>query len=252
MRKLFIIIGVIAFIGILNSTRAFAWSEWNWGWHPKPKASQQKPSSEHEYLQIIDLLKKQLEVSQKQLKKAEEMHRSLTGTRTKSKEPGEDDGSFYFRNPQFIYDKDKQKDIFGNNKITGTDVISQEFNRIARSELYPQDSTTSAVRNMINRRKQYAEFMDKTVALQVFKEIENRFQQIANMLVTFDQMKDLKGVTELQMRMKGTLAMIQNETAKLHMIAHSRNIEQALISRLQRTRNVQILGSTNTQMPQIR
>ncbi|WP_375674144.1 type IV secretion system protein, partial [Bartonella sp. CL32QHWL-2] len=94
--------------------------------------------------------------------------------------------------------------------------------------------------------------IDKAVSLQVFQEIENRFLQIANMLTILDKMTDLKGGTEMQMRMKGVLAMIQNETAKLQMIAHARNIEKTLINRLIRKRNVQILGSMNKQMPTIR
>ncbi|WP_208431348.1 type IV secretion system protein [Bartonella doshiae] len=253
MRKLFIIIGVIAFIGTPNSTLAFAFNDWTWGWHPKPKLfetsshnqpSEQTPPTKNDYLEIIKLLKQQLEISKKQLKKVEETHQSITGIRTINKEPQKDDGSLYLLKPEFIYNEDKQAEI--------AKMIPALFRDIIKNENYLRNSPVSEAREVIDERSQYAAVIDKAVALQIFQEIENRFQQIADTLVALDQVQDLKGITELQVRMKGTLAMIQNEATKLQMVAHSRNIEQTLINRLQRKRNVQILGSRNTQMPTIR
>ncbi|USP02382.1 type IV secretion system protein [Bartonella taylorii] len=174
----------------------------------------------------------------------EKIYDSITGTRTISKAPQRDDGSLYLLNPQFIYSEDKQAEI--------AKTVPTLFRNTIKDENYLRNASVSEARETIDERNQYAAVIDKAVALQIFQEIDNRFQQIANMLVTLDQMQDLKGIAELQVRMKGMLAMIQNETAKLQMVAHSRDIEQTLISRLQRKRNIQILGSRNTQMPKIR
>ncbi|WP_273719758.1 type IV secretion system protein, partial [Bartonella sp. ML71XJBT] len=94
--------------------------------------------------------------------------------------------------------------------------------------------------------------ISKAISLHIFQEIENRFEKIAEMLLTLDKMTDLKGVEEMKMRMNGMLAMIQNESTKLQMVIHSHDIEKTLIQRLKRKRNVQILGSVNKQMPTIR
>ncbi|GAA5113920.1 type IV secretion system protein [Bartonella jaculi] len=180
----------------------------------------------------------------KHIDRTERILDAITGHRTISKDPKKDDGGLFLINPQFIYDNKKQADIVST--------IPEQFKKILRDENYLRNSSVHDARETIDERLQYAAVIDKVIALQIFQEIENRFEQIANMLVTLDQMKDLKGVAELQVRMKGMLAMIQNEMTKLQMVKHSRNIEQTLISRLQRKRNVQILGSKNTEMPKIR
>ncbi|WP_273756610.1 type IV secretion system protein [Bartonella sp. MM73XJBT] len=202
----------------------------------KKKLEAQKKAQENEKM-LLDLIKNHLE-------KTNEIYSSISGTRTKSKQIREDDGSLLFLNPQLIYNDQKQTQL-GKK-------IPQLFREMIKDENYLRDSTVQDARETINERSQYATVIDKAVSLQVFQEIENRFLQIANMLTILDKMTDLKGGTEMQMRMKGVLAMIQNETAKLQMIAHARNIEKTLINRLIRKRNVQILASMNKQMPTIR
>ncbi|MBB4075786.1 hypothetical protein GGR08_000067 [Bartonella fuyuanensis] len=206
------------------------------------------------------LFQKQLEISKKQLKKIEETYKFLAGEKVNKKKNKnvnslvleKNNQDFYFQNPQFIYDRDKQNNIFTNNRVTGKNDIVQEFSRVVKSEVYPKNYTSNTVRTIITRRKQYADFMDKTVALRVFLEIENRFRHIAETLAILDQMQDLKSFAKLQIRMNEILAMTQNEATKLQMIAYSRTLEQALINRLQNMRNTKILSSTNTKMPQIR
>ncbi len=111
---------------------------------------------------------------------------------------------------------------------------------------------TNDARAFIDTRSQYATVIDKVVALQTFTETENRFEQIAKILTDIDKIQDLKGIAELQVRMKGMLAVIQNEATKLQMVAHLRNTERELINHQKQQRNMKILNSSNTAMPPIR
>ncbi|KEC53989.1 type IV secretion system protein [Bartonella koehlerae] len=173
----------------------------------------------------------------------EKIHNSITGNRTRSTKSVQDDGSLLFPNPQHIYDQDKR-----------TGKVQETLKQIMQDERQHRNTfkNTSDARTSIDTRSQYAAVIDKVVALQTFKATENRFEQIAKMLTDIDRIQDLKGIAELQVRMKGMLAVIQNEATKLQMVAHLRNSEQALINRLKRQRNIQILGSSNKTMPAIR
>ncbi|WP_273720586.1 type IV secretion system protein [Bartonella sp. ML71XJBT] len=202
----------------------------------KKKLEAQKKAQENEKM-LLDLIKNHLE-------KTNEIYSSISGTRTKSKQIREDDGELFFLNPQLIYDNNKQTEL-------GTK-IPQLVKKMIKDENYLRDSTVQDAREEIDERSQYAAIISKAISLHIFQEIENRFEKIAEMLLTLDKMTDLKGVEEMKMRMNGMLAMIQNESTKLQMVIHSHDIEKTLIQRLKRKRNVQILGSVNKQMPTIR
>ncbi|MBB5074513.1 type IV secretion system protein VirB5 [Bartonella callosciuri] len=178
-------------------------------------------------------------------KLTEKIHNSITGnTRIQSPQLKKNDGSLYFLKPEFIYDSEKQ---------TGMDSkIPSLVKDLMRKENYLRDKPLNEARELIDERFQYATLIDKAVTLRTFEETENRFEQIAQLLTDLDKMNDLKGIAELQVRMKGMLAMIQNEAIKLQMISYSRDTEQALITRLKRKRNVQILQFVNKKMPIIR
>ncbi|ATP12992.1 hypothetical protein BHOIPH791_15140 [Bartonella henselae] len=175
---------------------------------------------------------------------ADKIHQSITGTRTPTPQKKEDDGTLLFSNPQHIYDQEKQNNIAKQ--------IPKLFKETMKNESYLRNSPVDEARETIDERSQYAAVIDKAVALQTFQETEKRFEQIANILVEIPKMNDLKGIAELQVRMKGMLAMIQNEATKLQMVTHLSNTEQALINRLKRKRNVQILQQINKKMPTIR
>ncbi|MBB5074514.1 type IV secretion system protein VirB5 [Bartonella callosciuri] len=194
-----------------------------------------KPSSDDVYL--LYTIKQQLEYTQK-------LYNSIIGSRTKSRKAKQDDGGLYFLKPEFIYDNEKQTEM--DSKIPSL------FRQLMQKENYLRDKPLNEARELIDERFQYATLIDKVVTLRTFEETENRFEQITKLLIDLDKLNDLKGIVELRLRMKNMLAMIKNEKIKLQMFVHLRNSEQALINRLKRKRNVQILGSVNKQLPTIR
>ncbi|WP_143244124.1 type IV secretion system protein, partial [Bartonella henselae] len=173
----------------------------------------------------------------------ERIHNSITGNRTKSTPKRQDDGSLLFLNPEHIYDQNKQNE---KAQIILKQIMQDEYQHHDTFE------NTNDARAFIDTRSQYATVIDKVVALQTFKATENRFEQIAKILTDIDEIQDLKGIAELQVRMKGMLAVIQNEATKLQMVAHLRNTERELINQQKQQRNMKILNSKNTAMPPIR
>ncbi|EJF79757.1 P-type DNA transfer protein VirB5 [Candidatus Bartonella washoeensis] len=175
----------------------------------------------------------------------EKINEAITGkTRIEISKLGQNNPDLYFVKPESIYDMSKQGEV---GKETPT-----LFRKIIREENYLRNVPVDEARETIDERNQYAAIIDKAVNLRIFEEIENRFQQIALMVTDTSNMEDLKGVSDLQLRIKGMLATIQNEAIKLQMIARSRNTEKTLIQRLKRKRNIQILQSVNRDMPKIR
>ncbi|KEC55950.1 type IV secretion system protein [Bartonella koehlerae] len=166
----------------------------------------------------------------------EKIYKSITGKRNLNI-AAVDSTSFFLKNPQYIYDPDKNSGMSSSVKS----ILQKE-----------QISDIREARKSIEGREQYATVVDKAVSFQTFQEAENRFEQIAKMLAGVEKTKDLKDIAELQAHIKSKLAMIQNESAKLQMVAHLRNAEQGLINQQKHKRNMKILDSKNTAMPTIR
>ncbi|WP_455480641.1 type IV secretion system protein [Bartonella sp. B12(2025)] len=248
MKKQIISIAIAITLGTPSQTMAFLGagaadlersvpplSNWfSWGTPPK-KTPPKKPSPPQHYVELISLVKKQLEQTEK-------IHKSITENRNfGTKKLGAvqtDHSSFFLKNPQLVYNKSTHP------------TISASLTNILQEEEIPTSVRES--RDSIDKRLQHAAAVDKAVSLQTFQETENRFKQISELVKQINTTADLKGIAELQARIKGMLAMIQNEATKLQMVAHSRNAEQALINQQKQKRNMRILSSKNKEMPPIR
>lgn len=183
----------------------------------------------------IEQQKRLLEAMKKQLEVMKAIHLSITGNKIKS--PG-DYSSFFLKKPELIYKKNEHFDI-----------LKSAVHLLQKAET---SASTLQTRKAIVKRSKYAAAIDKAVSLQTFKEAENRFQKISELLEKIDTTNDLKSIAELQTHLKGMLTMIQNETAKLQMVAHLRNTEQTLINQQKQKRSMKIFNSQNKTMPTIR
>ncbi|WP_455476214.1 type IV secretion system protein [Bartonella sp. B17] len=192
---------------------------------------------------INNITVEQLDVSKKQLRQLEKMYASIMAASSANKAKKGDNNSLFFKNPQSIYDKNKQAEVANS--------ISDLFKVVEEKNNFHNDSA-NVMRESINERSKYAAEMDQTVSLQAFKETENRFKKIEELLKQVDKTSNLKDAADLQARIIGTLTMIQNEATKLQMILHQRNAEKILINQQKLTRNAKILNSKNMKMPAIR
>ncbi|MET3589182.1 type IV secretion system protein VirB5 [Bartonella silvatica] len=249
MKKVIIAAIIATILGTSNSAMAWNWfgagavdlsagvPSWpTWGGSSSSKAPAPKkppaPKKVHPFATIIDLLKKQLEET-KEIRGS--IRRNGNSSATKK-----DYTSFFLKNPELLYSLSEDSEILKS---------VQEI--LAKEEASHVNDQTQA-RALIERRKQYVAAVDKVVSLQTFQDAQKRFEQISQLVEQINKTTDLKSIAELQARIKGMLAMIQNESTKLQMVSYSRNAEQTLINQQKQIRNMRILNSKNQNMPTIR
>ncbi|WP_375664299.1 MULTISPECIES: type IV secretion system protein [unclassified Bartonella] len=249
MKKKVISIVVVITLGIPNPAMAWVWgagvadlsasipTTWP-NFFGSSKTSKKTPPQQKKAppdAQLLDMLKKQLEETKK-------IHESITGSQKfdtkKLKSAQTDHSSFFLKNPETLYNRNESS------------ALSTSLKKILKEEEIPISIHESS--SFINDRIQYAAITDKAVSLKTFEEANNRFQQIEELLNEIKTTTDLKSIAELQAYIIGMLAKLQNETAKLQMVAHLRNAEHALIKQQKDKHNIKILNSKNTKMPTIR
>ncbi|UNF38687.1 type IV secretion system protein [Bartonella krasnovii] len=201
--------------------------------NPAPPKS---PSLSTEYLEIIELLKKQLALKKEQLSQTEKAYQAIT----KSQKTGSqqiDFSSFFLKEPESLYKNDKlsrssyQKVLEEENKVSGTfDEIGKAI--FARSKRVP--------------------LLDKAVSLENFEKVESRFQYLNDLFNELQTKENLKDVADLQAHIDGTLTMIQNEFIKMEMVAYLRDAERSLMKRKRRELDMRFFDHEKKGMPTIR
>ncbi|WP_375646797.1 type IV secretion system protein [Bartonella sp. TT29SHDZB] len=203
------------------------------------------PTPPVEYLELINLLKKgeiielltkQFALKKEQLSQTETTYQAITNSQ-KTGSKTIDFSSFFLKDPESLYKKDKlsresyQKVLEEENKISGS------FDKMGKA---------------ISGRLQFASILDKAVSLETFEDVENRFKYLKHLLDEIQTKTNLKDTADLQAHIDGSLAMIQNESIKMEMVAHLRNAEQSLIKRKRRELDMKIFDHEKQGMPIIR
>ncbi len=246
MKKRFITIGMITLLGTINLTLT---SNFSWGSGIQGSTVQSPfPVSKAEYLKIIELLNQQIRTNENQIENAKKIYQSITGNRIQKPTIGENK-SFFIQDSPSIYPKT-------HPNYSGVDV--GQFRDLLYSVLDEEKRVVfwslpyHEMRTIINTRLNYSGIVDKAVSLQTFQDAENRFTQIVDFLNNIDKTKDLKGVFELQTRIKTMSAMLQNEYTKLQMVRNLSDNEEALIEIQKRKLYGKIIASNHNDMPKIR
>ncbi|UNF29010.1 type IV secretion system protein [Bartonella krasnovii] len=249
MKKQVIAIAIAIVLGASNPVKAFIVggipdptvlpSLFGWSYPPKKPASpSQNPSPSEPKTKatsgFIIALKRHFEQTRK-------IHESITGSKkfnAQDKNIQTNNASFFLKNPEKLYNR------------SASSALSNSLDNILKEEETP--ASLPEARDAIAKRVQYASLVDKAVSLKTFQEADNRFRQIEKLLSEIENTQDLKSITELQAHIIGMLTMLQNETAKLQMVAYLRNAEQSLIKQQKDKYSIKILNSKNTKMPTIR
>ncbi|CAK02488.1 TrwJ3 protein precursor [Bartonella tribocorum CIP 105476] len=243
MKKQFIIVGVIILEGMLNLIPANANATVTF----ESSSSSQTPVGStsslptqsvpsEKYLEIIALLKKDLELKKEQLSQIENAYQAITKDQ-KTTPRQIDFSNFFLKEPGLLY-----KD----SKLSGKsyqDVLNSE-NR--NSQLF------DPLGKMLFARLQFISVMDKAITLKTFQNVENRFQYLKKLFDELQTKEKLKDIADLQAHIDGTLAMIQNESIKMQMVAYLRKAEQSLIKRKRRELDMKFFNHEKNQMPIIR
>jgi type IV secretion system protein VirB5 len=104
----------------------------------------------------------------------------------------------------------------------------------------------------IEGRMQQVAIVDKAVGLQAYQGLQERMEQVGNLMSEIKNTSDPKGIAELQARISIEQAYIQNEMTKLQLVGQLQRTEQQLIEQQKYQMSRRILNAQNTGMPQIR
>lgn len=194
-----------------------------------------------DFLQQFARMKEQLDTAKDQLAEAQRMYEAVTGDRGLGN---------LMRNAQLReYLPDDLRTVYDSANGGGYAGISGSINDILRDERL--NGSVADMRRSIEERSRAAAATDKAVGLRAYEGAQQRLAQIEGLMDEISRTQDQKAIEELQARIAGEQAAIQNETTKLQMIAHLRQAEQSLISEQRRERNMRILSSGNQGMPTI-
>ncbi|WP_406604052.1 conjugal transfer protein [Bartonella gliris] len=179
-----------------------------------------------------------------QLEYLKKIYGSITGIKKRSSHLNHEDSNLFFSKPRLIYDK-VQLPLMDPQ-------IPSLIQKIKKDEDSFLNGSVNNAREAIDNRRQYAEIIDKAVDSRLF--VHNKFHSslLEKRLKNLAQIEDLKGTAQSWAYIETMLSTIENENIKLETIAHSRDVEQALIKLLQYKRNSKILRYANKQMPTIR
>ncbi|MDH2436866.1 P-type DNA transfer protein VirB5 [Pokkaliibacter sp. MBI-7] len=193
------------------------------------------------FLQQMMRLKEQLDTMRSQLSQAEQMYESVTGSR------GFGD---VMRNSQLRqYLPDDMVSVYDSVNGGGYAGISGAIDDILDAEGF--DGSIDDMQDHIVQRSRNAAATDKAMGLRAYEGAQARLDQIEALMNQISATQDQKGIDELQARIAGEQAAIQNEMTKLQMISQLQAAEQRLVAEQRREMNRRILSSDNTAMPGI-
>ncbi|WP_139412233.1 type IV secretion system protein [Bartonella mastomydis] len=236
MKKRFIITGVITLLAVLNLVPANAEIKGSPTLTPSPPTPSAPPTPPAEYLEVIKLLKKQLELSEKKFNQTLKIHDSITGNGVKHVLPH--NLKHFLQNPKLMYPE--VRNIYNSHTLMIHSNPSELlYNKYIvptfHQEGYGNLKALKEMHKEISTRLRYRGVIARAVSLQALQNTEKRFERIANLLDTTGKTQDLKEATKLQAELKYMLAMIRNESIKVQMIRNFFNNEADLINR-QKTR----------------
>ncbi|ACS52018.1 TrwJ3 protein [Bartonella grahamii as4aup] len=241
MKKQFIIVGMVTLLAMMNLAPANA----NDARISVSFASSSPAASPAEYLElinllkkgeIIELLKKQLELKKEQLSQTEKNYQAIT--KSQKTEPQKIDfSSFFLKEPESLYKSDKLSRESYQKVLKDEDKISESFNRMGK---------------LLFERLEFFSLLNKAITLKSFEKVENRFKYIKSLFDNLQTKENLKDIADLQAHIDGSLAMIQNESITIQMITHLRKAEQSLIKKKRREIDMKIFNHEAKGMPIIR
>lgn len=187
-------------------------------------------------------MQEQLETARQQLSEARHMYEAMSGSRGFGQ---------LMRNPQLreFLPQDMQS-VYDAARGGGYAGISGGIAEIEEQERFV--GSIDDMQRHISERQRRVAATDKAVGLRGYAGAQQRLDQLEGLMDAIDQTEDPKAIAELQARINGEQAAIQNETTKLQMIAQLQNAEQRLVDEQKRAMSRRILNPENQGMPSIR
>jgi type IV secretion system protein VirB5 len=195
-----------------------------------------------DFVQQFVRMKEQLDTARSQLVEAQRTYESVSGTRGFGR---------VMRNTQLrAFLPDDMKTVYDSANGGGYSGISGAISDILREEQF--SGSVDDMQRQIEHRSRTAAATDKAVGLRAYQGAHQRLNQLEGLMDQIDQTQDQKAIQELQARLAGEQAAIQNETTKLQMIAQLQSAEHNLVAEQKREMSRRILNPENQTMPGIR
>jgi type IV secretion system protein VirB5 len=195
-----------------------------------------------DFVQQFVRMKEQLDTARSQLIEAQRTYESVTGSRGLGR---------LMRNTQLrAYLPDDMKTVYDSAHGGGYAGISGTIGDILHEEQF--SGSIDDMQRQIEQRSRMAAATNKAVGLRAYQGAHQRLNQIEGLMDQIDQTQDQKAIQELQARLAGEQAAIQNETTKLQLIAQLQSAEQGLMTEQKREMSRRILNPENQAMPGIR
>lgn len=193
------------------------------------------------FVQQFVRMKEQLDTARSQLTEAERMYASVTGNRGL--------GNLLRDSNLRQYLPEDAARIYDSIKNGNYPDITSSIDQILRSEQIT-GSTEDAKQAILEREKRTAA-VNKAMGIRAFEGARRRLDNIERLMDEISQTQDQKAIDELQARIAGEQAAIQNEMNKLVMLSQLQNAEQQLIKQQRKEISREILSSKNTGMARI-
>ncbi|WP_254492564.1 type IV secretion system protein [Bartonella sp. B1099] len=246
MKRRFIITAMITLLEMLNLAPANADAavtpqSGNSTLISQSSTVQTPPAPPEEYLEIIKLLKEQLELKEKQLSAIEGTYKAITDetiiTDPSIKAKREIYDKLFLKNSDLFYKKNKNSDAL--------------YQQILKEEKEAAEKQNPFISNLLGRLR-YASVTDRAINLHALQASDRRFKYILSLLDTFEKAKNLQEIANFQANVDGILAMIENESIKLQIATQLRDAEYALTKTQKREFDMKTFDSKNTKMPTIK
>jgi len=189
-------------------------------------------------------LQEQVTTAKSQLDEARRMYDSVTGIR------GLGD---VLRNPELRkYLPEDMLKIYDAASQGGLEGIQGGIDAILRSELFDANIETAAAQGQVIERERKAAATAKAQGQKAYEGAQKRLEQIEGLMNEISKTQDQKAIDELQARIAGEQASIQNEVQKIALVQQLHEAEQRLIE-IQKDEAVRKeFDASRTGMPRIR
>lgn len=197
------------------------------------------------FLEQMKEMQKQLETAKGTLMEAKRMYDTVSGIR------GFGD---ILRNPELakylpaewkqVYDMASSVGGGGYSGITGS------VEEILKA--YKVDGNSNTALASYNERESKIAATNKALGMRAFEGAQQRLQQIEGLMNQISKTQDPKAISELQARINGEQATIQNEMTKLQMMSQLQVAERELLAQQKKQIMMKDLSASNTGMPEIK
>lgn len=187
-------------------------------------------------------MKEQLDTARQQLSEAQRLHDSMSGTRGL--------GDLLRNNDLREFLPEDMAAIYDSTNRGGLEGIQGGIDEVLRNERISTSNPHEAQQSVLQREREMAA-ANKAMGQKAYEGAQKRLDQVEQLMNEISDTQDQKAISELQARLSGEQAAIQNEVQKIALVEQLQIAESKLIEQ-QKDEAVRLeFDSSKTGMPGI-